>query len=166
MNEQKLLDASQQQFEEVTCIPDNFSVDEIQRSQWPFTLLGGQSSKEEHNPWNGGATTRYCASHTKTCYQQGSPYQDPAGNRTMRRPPDHGKEMQTAVVWSCLPFIRSGQNHLVKGGRRQGRQRKRWEDNIRVWTGLKFAKAQRVVDNRGKWRKLRNRLWCPNDPSS
>ena len=24
----------------------------------------------------------------------------------------------------------------VKGGRRQGRQRKRWEDNIREWTGL------------------------------
>ena len=24
----------------------------------------------------------------------------------------------------------------VKGGRRQGRQKKRWEDNIREWTGL------------------------------
>ena len=42
----------------------------------------------------------------------------------------------------------------VKGGRRQGRQRKRWEDNIREWTGLEFAKSQRVVDNREKWRKL------------
>ena len=29
----------------------------------------------------------------------------------------------------------------VKGGRRQGRQRKRWEDNIRKWTGLEFAKS-------------------------
>ena len=29
----------------------------------------------------------------------------------------------------------------VKGGRRQGRQRKRWEDNIREWTGLEFAKS-------------------------
>ena len=28
----------------------------------------------------------------------------------------------------------------VKGGRRQGRQKKRWEDNIREWTGLEFAK--------------------------
>ena len=28
-------------------------------------------------------------------------------------------ETQTAVVWTCLPFIRSGINHLV------GRQRKR-----------------------------------------
>ena len=42
----------------------------------------------------------------------------------------------------------------VKGGRRQGRQRKRWDDNIREWTGLEFAKSQRAVENRGKWRKL------------
>ena len=42
----------------------------------------------------------------------------------------------------------------VKGGSRQGRQRKRWEDNIRKWTGLEFAKSQRAVENREKWRKL------------
>ena len=42
----------------------------------------------------------------------------------------------------------------VKGGRRQGRQKKRWEDNIRKWTGLEFAKSQRAVENREKWRKL------------
>ena len=29
----------------------------------------------------------------------------------------------------------------VKGRIRQGRQRKRWEDNIREWTGLEFAKS-------------------------
>ena len=38
----------------------------------------------------------------------------------------------------------------VKAGRRQGRQRKRWEDNIREWTGLEFAKSQRAVENREK----------------
>ena len=42
----------------------------------------------------------------------------------------------------------------VKRGRRQGIQRKRWEDNIREWTGLEFAKSQSAVENRGKWRKL------------
>ena len=49
----------------------------------------------------------------------------------------------------------------VKGGRRQGRQRKRWEDNIREWTGLEFGKSKRTVENR---ERLRNHLWCPNDP--
>ena len=41
----------------------------------------------------------------------------------------------------------------VKGGKRQGGQRKRWEDNIREWTGLEFGKSQRAVKNREKWRK-------------
>ena len=42
----------------------------------------------------------------------------------------------------------------VKEGRRQGGQTKRWEDNIREWTGLEFAKSQRAVEKREKWRKL------------
>ena len=42
----------------------------------------------------------------------------------------------------------------VKGRRRQSRQKKRVEDNIREWTGLEFAKSQRAVENRKKWRKL------------
>ena len=42
----------------------------------------------------------------------------------------------------------------VKGGRRQGRQRKRWVDNFREWTCLEFTKSQRAVENRQKWRKL------------
>ena len=61
--------------------------------------------------------------------------------------------MQTTVVWSCLPFIRSGQNHLARHGERgkkTSRQRKRWEDNTREWTGLEFGKSQRAVENREK----------------
>ena len=42
----------------------------------------------------------------------------------------------------------------VKGGRRQGRQRKRWEDNIRESTGLEFIKSQRALENREEWRIL------------
>ena len=41
----------------------------------------------------------------------------------------------------------------VKGGRRQGRQKK-WEDNIREWTGLEFTKSQRqwrTENNGGNW---------------
>ena len=42
----------------------------------------------------------------------------------------------------------------VKGGKRQGGQKKRWEDNIREWTGLEFAMSQRAVENTEKWRKV------------
>ena len=90
------------------------------------------------------------------CYRQivRISYKDHATNEEVR---EKIQQANGAVVWSCFPFIRSGQNHLqgtVKGGRRQGRQRKRWADNMREWTGLEFAKSQRAVENRGKWRKL------------
>ena len=53
----------------------------------------------------------------------------------------------------------------VKGGRKEGRQKKRSEDNIREWTGLEFAKLQRAVENSEKWRKLVVRSSVvPNDP--
>ena len=42
----------------------------------------------------------------------------------------------------------------VKGGRRQGRQNERCEDNTGEWTGLKFARSKRAVENGEKWRKL------------
>ena len=53
----------------------------------------------------------------------------------------------------------------VKRKRTQGRQRKRWEENIREWTGLEFAKSQRAVEKRENGENwLQNHLWCPNDP--
>ena len=47
----------------------------------------------------------------------------------------------------------------VKGGRRQGGQRKRWEDNVRVWTGLEFGKSQSAVEN-GKMEKTICKIIC------
>ena len=70
------------------------------------------------------------------------------------------KETQTAVIWSCLPFIRSGQNHLERNSEREKKTRQteeevgRQQDSIRKWTGLEFVKSQTAVENRGKWRKL------------
>lgn len=42
----------------------------------------------------------------------------------------------------------------VKGGRRRGRQRKRWEDNIKDWTGLELRDTVRKAENREEWRML------------
>lgn len=42
----------------------------------------------------------------------------------------------------------------VRGGRRRGRQKKRWEDNIAEWTGLKLSNTLRIADNRREWREL------------
>ena len=53
----------------------------------------------------------------------------------------------------------------VKGGIRQGRQRKRWEDNIRngqAWSLASPRGQWRTGKNGEKW--LQSHLWCPNDP--
>ena len=42
----------------------------------------------------------------------------------------------------------------VRGGRRGGRQKKSWNDNIRKWTNLEFVKSQRSVKNREKKKKV------------
>ena len=57
-------------------------------------------------------------------------------------------------VFRSLGLAKTIWQGTVKRGRRQGIQRKRWEDNIREWTGLEFAKTQAAVKNREKRRKL------------
>lgn len=54
----------------------------------------------------------------------------------------------------------------VPGGRRRGRQKKRWEDNIKEWTGLSFADSQREAHDRGRWREIvRKSSVVPLQPS-
>ena len=61
------------------------------------------------------------------------------------------------MVWSCLQFIRSGQNHLTKHSERGKKTRQTEEEAGRQhqgMDGLEFAKSQRAVENREKWWKL------------
>ena len=55
----------------------------------------------------------------------------------------------------------------VKGVRRRGRQKKRWEDNIKEWTGMGFGDSLGAAEaiKTGKDGKvlLQRRLWCPDD---
>ena len=90
----------------------------------------------------------------RPCYQRGSPCQDPAGTWTTRRPPDHRKEMQTAVVWSCLPFIRSGQNHLARHSERGKKTRLTEEEVGRQHQGMDRPGVRQVLEGSGEQGKL------------
>ena len=64
--------------------------------------------------------------------------------------------MQTEVAWTCpihqvrpKPFARHS-----KSGKKTRQTEKRWEDNIKEWSGLEFAKFQKAVENKEKRRKL------------
>ena len=89
----------------------------------------------------------------RPCYQRGSPCQDPAGNRTDRRPPGHRKETQTAVVWSCLPFIRSGQNHLARHSER-GKKTRPTEEEVGRHQGMDRPGVRQVPEGSGEQGKM------------
>ena len=83
---------------------------------------------------------------------EGSPYQDQAGKWTTRRP-DNRKETQTAVVMSCLPFIRSGQNHLARHSERGKKTRQTEEEVGRQYQGMERCGVRRVQEGSGERRK-------------
>ena len=42
----------------------------------------------------------------------------------------------------------------VKGARRRGRQKKRWEDNIKEWVGIGFGDSLRAAEDREGWKGI------------
>ena len=71
-----------------------------------------------------------------------------------RRPPDHRKETQTALVWSCLPFTRSGQNHLARHSER-GKKSKQTEEKVgRQHQGMDRPGVRQVPEGSGEQGKM------------
>ena len=91
----------------------------------------------------------------RPCYQRGSSCQDPASNPTTRRPPDDRKEAQTAVVRSCFPFIRSGQNHLARHSEGGKKTRQTEEEVGRQHQGIDRPGVRQVPEGSGKQRKMK-----------
>ena len=89
----------------------------------------------------------------RPCYQRGSPCQDPAGNRTTRRP-DHREETQPALVWSRLSFIRSGQNHLARHSERGKKTRRTKEEMGRQHQGIDRPEVRQVQEGSGEQGKM------------
>ena len=99
-------------------------------------------------------TARYYPSLTKTMLR-GSPCQDPAGNWTTRRPPDHRKEAQTAVVRSYLPFIKSCQNHLARHSERGKKTRQTEEEVGRQHQGMDRPGVRQAPEGSGEQRTMK-----------
>ena len=90
----------------------------------------------------------------RPCYQRESPGQDSASNWTTRRPPEGRKETQTAVVWSCFPFIRSGQNHLARHSERGKKTRQTEEEVGRQHQGMDRPGYRQVLEGSGEQGKM------------
>ena len=107
-----------------------------------------------YKPWKLGATARYYTSHIKTMLPMRKSMPRSAGNWTTWRPPDDHKEMQTAPVWSCFPFIRSGQNHLARHSERGKKTRQTEEEVGRQHQGMDRPGIHQVPESSGEQGKM------------
>ena len=86
----------------------------------------------------------------------------PAGIRTTRRP-DHRKETQAEVEWTCFPFIRSGQNHFARHSERGKKTRQTEKEVGRKRHGKDrsgFRKVQEGSGEQGKMAKTGCEVIC------
>ena len=71
-----------------------------------------------------------------------------------QRPPDHRKETQTVVVWTCLQFIRSGENHLARHSERGKKTRQTEEEVGRQHEGMDRPGVSQVLEGSGEQGKM------------
>ncbi|GFO29444.1 UDP-glucuronosyltransferase 2a1-like [Plakobranchus ocellatus] len=55
-----------------------------------------------------------------------------------------------SLIWPCQAIMQG----TVNGGRMRGRQKKRWEDDIREWTGLELRNTLRKAEDREEWKAV------------
>ena len=69
-------------------------------------------------------------------------------------PHDNHKKMQTAVVWSCFPFIRSGPDHLARHSERGKKTRQTEEEVGRQHQGMGRPGVRKVPEGSGEQGKM------------
>ena len=62
--------------------------------------------------------------------------------------------MQTALVWTCLPFISSGQKHVARHSERGKKTRQTEEEVGRQHQGMERPGACQVPEGSGEQRKM------------
>ena len=119
-------------------------------------IMDPHSRAQKKNTSHGNEVLPQDTTHLiqRPCYQRGSPRQDPAGNWTTRRPPDHHKETQTAVLWSCLSFIRSGQNSLARHSEWEKKTRQTKEEVGRRHQEMDRPGVRQVPEGNGEQGKM------------
>ena len=80
------------------------------------------------------------------------PYEDLLTTVKRRKLKWHGHVSRTSGLTKTIL------QGTIRGARRRGRQKKRWEDNIKEWTDLDFSETQRAADDRKP--RAEGNFWC------
>ena len=117
-------------------------------------FLHGTSTAPKKNTSHGNEMLLQDTTHLiqRPCYQQGirAKIQQAIGPHEDLTIVKRRRLHRYGHVSSSSGLAKTILQGTVKGGRRQDRQRKRWEDNTREWKGLEFVNSQRTVENSGK----------------
>ena len=100
--------------------------------------------------------------YMKFIIQSRSSKRNSESNLSVWLSPNHGEDTQTQMVCHDMAtsedplawrrqFCSPGS---VKGTRIRGRQKKKWEDNIKEWSGIDFGDSLRTVENRERWKGI------------
>ena len=54
------------------------------------------------------------------------------------------------MVWPCFKVFWLGMDN--PSGHSERKKERRWEDNIKEWTGMYFASSTRAAENRTRWK--------------
>ena len=61
------------------------------------------------------------------------------------------------MVWMHLKILGHGEDNTAGDSeiaRRRGRQKNRWEDNMKEWTGMVFGDSLRAAEDREGWKGI------------
>ena len=58
------------------------------------------------------------------------------------------------MVWPHLKILGHGEDNSAGDGERRERQKKRWEDNIKEWTGMGTGDSLRAAEDREGWKGI------------
>ena len=61
------------------------------------------------------------------------------------------------MVWPHLKILGHGEDNSAgdsKKNKRRGRQKKRWEEKIKEWTGMVFGDSLRAAEDREGWKGI------------
>ena len=64
---------------------------------------------------------------------------------------EHGKETEIQMVWPHLKILWHGEDNSAGDSERSKKERKtkkRWENNIKEWTGMEFGDSLRAAEDR------------------
>ena len=116
-----------------------------------------QKSIEGSKPLRWDAIGDFWKILTRPCDEIGGPQQNPGCIWSAWWSPNNGKETKTHIVW---PISRSSGmaktilQETVKGASRRGRQKKRWKDNIKEWTGMGLGDSLWAAEDREGWKGI------------